>query len=88
VAPKQEPLHNGKLKQNRGRKLMQQSSSTDIQRVFGNVKFPATKQQLIEEARKQNLSSDVINVLQSCPDRNYNSSGDIIQECKGKMKNW
>lgn len=69
---------------------MQQSksSSTDVQRVLQNVKFPATKQQLIEEARKQNLSSDVMNVLQDCPDRQYNNSQDIINECKAKMKNW
>lgn len=67
---------------------MQQSSSTDVQRVLGNVKFPASKKQLIEEARRQNLSSDIINVLESCPDRQYNNSNDIIQECKGKMKNW
>lgn len=67
---------------------MQQSSSTDVQKVLGNIKFPASKKQLIEEARRQNLSSDVINVLESCPDRQYNSSNDIIQECRGKMKNW
>lgn len=67
---------------------MQQSSATDVQRVLGNVKFPASKKQLIEEAKRQNLSSDVINVLESCPDRQYNSSNDIIQECRGKMKNW
>lgn len=69
---------------------MQQSksSSTDVQRVLQNVKFPATKQQLIEEAKNQNLSSDVINVLQNCPDRQYNNSQDIINECKAKMKNW
>ncbi len=69
---------------------MQQSksSSADVQRVLQNVQFPATKQQLIEEARKQNLSSDVINVLQDCPDRQYNNSQDIINECKPKMKNW
>lgn len=69
---------------------MQQSksSSTDVQRVLQNVKFPATKQQLIEEAKNQNLSSDVIDVLQNCPDRQYNNSQDIINECKAKMKNW
>jgi hypothetical protein len=69
---------------------MQQSksSSTDVQKVLQNVQFPATKQQLIEEARKQNLSSDVISVLQDCPDRQYNNSQDIINECKAKMKNW
>lgn len=69
---------------------MQQSksSSADVQRVLQNVKFPATKQQLIEEAKNQNLSSDVMNVLQNCPDRQYNDSQDIINECKAKMKNW
>lgn len=71
-----------------GENKMQQSSSTEVQRILGNVKFPVTKQQLIEEARKQNLSSDLINVIQSCPDRQYNSSEDIIKECKSKMKNW
>jgi hypothetical protein len=67
---------------------MQQSSSTDVQNILQNMKFPATKQQLVEEAKKQNISSDVINVLQSCPDRQYNDSQDIIKECRAKMKNW
>lgn len=66
---------------------MQQSSSAEVQRILGNVKFPATKKQLLEEARKQNISSDVINVFESCQDRQYNSSDDIIKECRSKS-NW
>jgi hypothetical protein len=67
---------------------MQQSSSTEnVQNVCGNMKFPATKKQILEEARKSNMSSDVISALESCPDRQYNSCDDIMQQCKGKMMN-
>lgn len=66
---------------------MQHSFSDKIQSALGNVKFPASKNQLLEEAKKQNVSDDVLAVLENCPDRHYNNSDDVIQECKIKS-NW
>ena len=66
---------------------MQQSSSNEMQKVCGTMKFPATKEQILDEARKMNLSSDVMDALQNCPSRQYNSCDDISQECRSKMKN-
>jgi hypothetical protein len=53
--------------------------------AFHELKFPATKQQLVEEAKKVNARSEVVRALENCPDRQYNRPGDVIQECKGKI---
>jgi len=55
--------------------------------AFHEIKYPATKQQLIEEAKKVNARSEVIRALENCPDKQYNRPGDVIQECRGKF-NW
>jgi hypothetical protein len=55
--------------------------------AFHEIKYPASKQQLIEEAKKVNARSEVIRALENCPDKQYNRPGDVIQECRGKL-NW
>lgn len=52
--------------------------------AFREVKFPATKNQLLQEARKLNACSEVIKALEACPDREYTNFSDIIKECRGK----
>lgn len=61
--------------------MITQPTATEVRRALGNVKFPATKQQLIEEARKQDISEDVINILLNCPERRYNTSEDVVLVC-------
>lgn len=58
----------------------------NIVQAFRDVKFPATKTQLINEAKKLNARSEVINALEACPDREYNNFSDVIKECKSKYK--
>jgi predicted transcriptional regulator len=55
--------------------------------AFRDVKFPATKKQLLEEARKLNARSEVIKALEACPEREYTNFSDVIKECRGKS-NW
>jgi cellobiose-specific phosphotransferase system component IIA len=59
----------------------------NIVQAFQDVKFPATKKQLIEEAKKLNARSEVIKTLEACPDREYTNFSDVIKECRGKS-NW
>jgi len=59
----------------------------NVVQVFRDVKFPATKKQLVEEAKKLNACSEVIKTLEACPDREYNNFSDVIKECRSKS-NW
>ena len=79
-----------------GRKQMQasQASSTEVQnaiqkavQAFQEMRYPVTKMQLIEEAKKLNARSEVIKTLEACPDREYTNIFDVIKEYRGKS-NW
>ncbi|WP_410509923.1 DUF2795 domain-containing protein [Methanosarcina hadiensis] len=55
------------------------ASASSIQDVFRSIQFPARKEQIIEQVRKQNASSDIIEDLQMLPDREYESADSLIQ---------
>ena len=59
----------------------------NLVQAFSDVKFPATRKQLVDEAKKLNARSEVIKTLEACPDREYNNFSDVIKECRGKS-NW
>jgi len=58
----------------------------NVVQAFHDVKFPANKKQLLEEARKLNARSEVIKALEACPDREYTNFSDIVKECRSKSK--
>ncbi len=58
----------------------------NVVQAFREVKFPANKKQLLEEARKLNARSEVIKALEACPDREYTNFSDIVKECRSKSK--
>jgi len=60
-----------------------QASSTEVQNALGNVSYPAMKKQVIEEAEKQNVSSEAMQALENIPNREYDSSADVIREFEG-----
>ena len=59
----------------------------NLVQAFRDVKFPATKMQLVQEAKKLNARSEVIQALETCPDKEYNNFSDVIKECRGRS-NW
>jgi hypothetical protein len=59
----------------------------NVMQAFQDVKFPATKKQLIEAAKKFNARSEVIKTLEACPDREYINFSDVIKECRSRS-NW
>ncbi len=65
---------------------MQQVSATEIQNVLGNMKYPALKTQIIDEAKKQNVSNEALQTLENIPNREYNSSAEVIEEFEGFQK--
>jgi cellobiose-specific phosphotransferase system component IIA len=58
----------------------------NIVQAFRDVKFPATRTQLVQEAKKLNARSEVITALEACSDREYNNFSDVIKECRSKSK--
>lgn len=52
--------------------------------AFRDVKFPATKEQLLKEAKKLNARSEVIKSLEACPEREYTNFSDVIKECRSR----
>jgi hypothetical protein len=60
-----------------------QSSYVEIRNVLKNIHLPLTKQELIQQALKHGASNQIVEELQSIPDREYTSSNDIVKEfCK------
>jgi hypothetical protein len=55
--------------------------------AFRDIRYPATKKQLIEEAKKVNARSEVIKAFENIPDREYSNAVDVIKEVRGKS-NW
>ncbi len=49
----------------------------DIQAHLAGVNYPATKQELIDKAKEENASDDVISVLQQLPERRFNSPTEV-----------
>jgi hypothetical protein len=73
-----------------GRKQMQQASSTEIQsafqktvQAFQEMKYPVTKNQLIDKAKSLNARSEVIQSIETIPDKEYHSASDVLKEFQG-----
>lgn len=63
-----------------GRGNPEKASPAAVERYIKGVDFPANKQDLIEQARKNNAPSDVLNVMDRFSDREYNTPVDIAKE--------
>jgi len=50
-----------------------------MQEIFRDMKFPMTKDQILEQARSKNVSSDIVEDLQMIPDREYESADSLIR---------
>lgn len=55
------------------------ASASSMQEVFRGMQFPMRKQQIIEHARSQNASSDMIEDIQMIPDREYESADSLMR---------
>jgi len=60
-------------------------SPAQVEKFIKGIKFPASKQELIEQAEGNNANDDVINILDNVPDKQFNSPIEISIAI-GKMK--
>lgn len=63
-----------------------QASSTEVQNALGNINYPVRKSQLIDEAKKRNVSGEAMQALENIQNREYDSAADVIQEFEGFQK--
>ncbi len=63
-----------------------QASTNEAQTILGSVDYPVTKSQIIDEAKKWNISGDTMQALENIPNRKYNSADDVINEFESFQK--
>ena len=58
---------------------MVQGEFIQLRNAIDGVSYPATKNQLIEQARNISASDDVLSVLRGIPDREYDSPIEVSE---------
>jgi len=53
-------------------------STSDLRQYLQGCDFPCSKSHLLDFCRQKNCPQDVLNTLQSLPDRQYNSLSDVM----------
>jgi hypothetical protein len=60
-------------------------SPAQVEKSIKGIRFPASRQELVEQAESNNANGDVLNILENVPDKQFNSPVDISKAI-GKMK--
>lgn len=55
-------------------------SPAEIQKYLKGIKYPATKQQLIDNAKKEGATEEVIQFLNNLEDKHYNSPTEVSEK--------
>jgi len=55
------------------------ASTSSVQDMLRGMKFPMRKEQIIEQARKQNVSNDIIEQIEMIPDEDYKSADSLTR---------
>jgi hypothetical protein len=61
-----------------------QTIPIEVQKALMDINYPVRKQGLIEHAKKHNASDEVLQVLESLPDKEYTNAADVSKEFSGK----
>jgi hypothetical protein len=56
---------------------MAQAEFIEVQKYLAGVNYPAAKDELVDHAKKQGASKDVIDALSSLPDREYDGPNKV-----------
>ena len=55
------------------------ASASNVQDILRGMKYPIRKEQVIEQARKQNVSNDIIEQIELIPDEDYKSADSLMR---------
>lgn len=64
---------------------MAEANPAQIEKTLGGVDYPASKQDLINHAKKDGANNDVVQILGQIPDKKYNSPIDV-SKAVGKIE--
>jgi predicted transcriptional regulator len=60
-------------------------SAIDISKSLSGIDFPANKQALVKHARGKHANQEVIDILESMPEQEYNNMADV-EHAFGEVK--
>jgi hypothetical protein len=60
------------------------ASMADVEHALKGIDFPKNKNEVVQYAKNNSASNDIISVLQGLPDKTYNNAAEVAQEFKGK----
>jgi uncharacterized membrane protein YgcG len=66
-----------------GDKFME-TSPIEVQKALKGMDYPAKKEELIKQAKNNNASKEVMDVLEKLPDKKYGNAVDVSKEFKGE----
>lgn len=61
-----------------------QTSPIEVQKALKDMDYPASKEKLIQHAKKHSASKEVMQVLDELPDKEYTNAADVSKEFSGK----
>lgn len=64
---------------------MAKADPAQIEKTLGGVDYPASKQDLINHAKKDGANNNVVQILEKIPDKKYNSPIDV-SKAVGKIE--
>lgn len=59
--------------------------TVEIQKALKGIDYPASKQELMQQAKQNNASQEVMNAIEDLPKQNFNSPVDV-QKAWGQEK--
>jgi len=65
-----------------------EANSTEIRNILKKLNFPLAKEDLVQQAKKHGVSGEVIQVLESLPDREYTNAADVNKEFHCRFRLW
>ena len=67
-------------------KMVQQKMQQQMQQQLQGMSFPASKQDLINQAMQQGANSDQMELIQKMPRDDFNSMDDVMDAARMMMK--
>jgi hypothetical protein len=64
---------------------MAEVTPIDLQRHLGGIEYPATKADIIEQARASGADDDVISKLETMPEREFSGPHEVMKEFGGEF---
>ena len=62
------------------------TSMEDVEYAIRGIQYPKNKNEIVDIAKHNNANDQIVQDLQSLPDKTYNSIADLFEELTGKRE--